>query len=81
MGALDGAGFGAMLAGGRLGALGTTRERQGVSVSGKVARSADSGELGSTKGPFWPQALSIAAPPTRACAVTRILSTFNMQRL
>ena len=54
---------------------------QGLSVWGKVARPADSGVLGKNKGPFWPQALNIAAPPTRACAVTRIFNTFNMQRL
>jgi hypothetical protein len=55
--------------------------RHGFKVCGKVARPADSGVVGKNSGPFWPHAVKIAAPPTRACAVTRILSTFNMQRL
>jgi hypothetical protein len=63
------------------GALDAGRAGQGLSVSGKVARPADSGVLGKNRGPFWPQALNIAALPTRACAVTRIFNTFNMQRL
>jgi hypothetical protein len=54
---------------------------QTFSVSVKVARPADSGVLGKNKAPFWPHALNIAAPPTRACAVTRIFKTFNMHRL
>jgi hypothetical protein len=54
---------------------------QGLSVWVKVARPADSGVLGAYKGPFWPHPVKIAAPPTRACAVTRICKNFNMHRL
>jgi hypothetical protein len=54
---------------------------QGFKVWGKVARPADSGVFGKNKGPFWPHAPNIAAPPTRACVVTRIFMIFNMLRL
>jgi hypothetical protein len=55
--------------------------RHGLKVCGRVALPADSGVFGEYSGPFWPHAVNIAAPPTRACAVTRIFKTFNMHRL
>jgi hypothetical protein len=55
--------------------------RHGLKVCGRVALPAESGVFGEYSGPFWPHAVNIAAPPTRACAVTRIFKTFNMHRL
>ena len=63
------------------GGLGAGLSGQGLSDCGNVARSCDSGVLGMYKAPLAPQADNIAAPPTRACTMTRILNTFNMQRL
>jgi hypothetical protein len=54
---------------------------QGFKLWGKLARPADSGAVGKNKGPFCPQALSTAAPPTRTCSMTRIFITFNILRL
>ena len=54
---------------------------QGLRLWGSVARLADAGESGKTNGPVWPHAVNIAAPPTRAWAVTRIRVNFNMLRL
>jgi hypothetical protein len=68
-------------AGDAAGALDAGEAGHSFKVWGRVARPADSGVLGKTSGPFWPHAVNIAAPPTRACAVTRIFNTFNMQRL
>lgn len=66
--------------------VGVTAVPEGDSVSGRLARPAAASPLGSTNGPFWPQAASRAIRPAAIAArtggaLTRIWWTPNIWKL